>query len=39
MGDIGPVRREITFEPLPDAAPEPAEQPAPQPAEPAQAPS
>jgi hypothetical protein len=21
MGDIGPVRREITFEPLPDEAP------------------
>ncbi len=35
MGDIGPVRREITFEPLPDAAPQPAEQPA-QPAQPAE---
>ncbi len=40
MGDIGPVRREITFEPLPDAAPveQPAERPA-EPAEPAEVPA
>ncbi len=33
MGDIGTERREVEFEPLPDAAPvEPAREPAPAPA-------
>ena len=32
MGDIGRERREVEFEPLPDAAPQPAPAPAPEPA-------
>ncbi len=35
-GDIGPVRREVTFEPLPDDMPVP--EPATTPAEPAETP-
>jgi hypothetical protein len=38
MGDIGPVRKEITFEPLPDDVP--VEAPAPEPSkEPAEVPA
>jgi hypothetical protein len=32
MGDIGTERREVEFEPLPDAVPQPAPAPAPAPA-------